>query len=35
MFAENILLPFDVQLGQQRPSDVEQRLADLLSALPS
>ena len=29
---ENILLPFDVQLGQQRPADVEHRLAGLLSA---
>ncbi len=29
---ENILLPLDVQLGQPRPADCEQRLLDLLSA---
>lgn len=29
---ENILLPFDVQSAQRRPSDVQERLASLLSA---
>lgn len=29
---ENILLPFDVQLGQRRPADLQQRLASLLTA---